>query len=205
MRSSCNQSCRRACIFCASSNGNSDLFNREAEILGRSLASSGWGLVYGGANVGLMGAVANAALAVDGEVIGVIPEALVSREIAHPGLTELHIVKSMHERKALMASLADAFIALPGGYGTLDEFLEILTWAQLRIHQKPCVLINLDGYYDQLIAFLDHAVNRGFLKPEYRLMMQVVRSAGEALSLIQKQVDISTSSTPPGGDSELIQ
>ncbi len=130
------------CVFCASANGASPLYTEAARVLGRLIAHRGFGLVYGGATVGAMGALADAALAAGGEVVGVIPEVIREREIDHKGLTELHVVGTMHERKALMASRADAFIALPGGYGTLDEFIEIVTWAQLRIHSKPCVLVN---------------------------------------------------------------
>ena len=196
---------RRACVFCASSIGKDEAFRKEAERLGRALASSGWGIVYGGATVGLMGSVANSALAAGGEVIGVIPEALVSREIVHQGLTELHIVKSMHERKALMASLAGAFIALPGGYGTLDEFLEILTWSQLRIHQKPCILVNTGGYYDKLIQFLDFTVEEGFLKPEYRRLMLVAKDSAEALQFIAQQTAQIPSAPAEELSSELIR
>ena len=152
---------RRICVFCGSSVGANPKYLAEAKSLGQQMAGGGWGLVYGGTSIGLMGATADAALSGGAEVIGVLPQALQDREIAHRGLTKLHLVGSMHERKALMASLSDAFIALPGGYGTLDEFFEIVTWAQLNIHSKPCVLINTDGYYDFLLRFLDHAVKRG--------------------------------------------
>lgn len=191
----------RACVFCASANGNSETFGREAESLGRNLAAAGWGIVYGGAKVGLMGRVANAALAAGAEVIGVIPEMLVSKEIAHDRLTELHIVKSMHERKALMAERSSAFLALPGGFGTLEEFVEVLTWAQLRIHTKPCVLINLDGYYDKLVEFLDHAVHQGFLKPEYRSLMLLAGSVEEAVALIKTRA----SGTTAGVDLKVVE
>ena len=143
------------------------------------------GLVYGGASVGLMGALADAALAAGVPVVGVLPSVLESREIAHRGLTELHYVSTMHERKALMAERATAFLALPGGYGTLDEFLEILTWAQLGIHSKPCVLVNLLGFYDGLLAFLDHAVEAGFLKPRNRALIEVVNSVEQALDQLR--------------------
>jgi len=144
------------------------------------------GLVYGGASIGLMGAVADAALEGGAEVIGVIPEALAAHEIAHKRLSELHVVGSMHERKARMASLADAFIALPGGYGTLDEFLEILTWAQLGIHHKPCILVNTAGYYNGLLHFLDHAVAEDFLRNQNRELILLAEDASHALALIQK-------------------
>ncbi len=177
---------RRVCVFCGSSDGADPEYLLEAANLGHSLAIAGWGLVYGGASVGLMGAVANAALAAGGEVIGVIPEALAAKEIAHDSLTELYVVGSMHERKARMAALSDAFIALPGGYGTLDEFLEILTWAQLEIHQKPCVLVNTAGYYDRLVSFLDHGVEQAFIRRSNRLLLLVVKDAREALALIEE-------------------
>lgn len=142
-----------------------------AERLGRTLAGEGIEVVYGGAHVGLMGMVADSALAAGGRVIGVIPQSMVAREIAHTGLTELRIVQTMHERKALMADLSDAFIAMPGAFGTLDEFCEILTWAQLRIHAKPCGLWNVAGYWDALLGMFDHAVAEGFMKPAHREMV----------------------------------
>jgi len=175
----------RICVFCASSFGVDPVYLSVATELGDSIAKAGFGLVYGGASVGLMGAVADAALVRGAEVIGVLPEALSNREIAHPGLTELHKVGTMHERKALMASYADAFVALPGGYGTFDEFLEILTWAQLRIHAKPCVLINTKGYYDGLLNFLDHAVGEGFLKHKNRELLLVAKDVEESLQLVR--------------------
>ncbi len=150
------------------------------------------GLVYGGASIGLMGALADAALEGGAEVIGVIPEALVAHEIAHKSLSELHVVGSMHERKARMASLADAFIALPGGYGTLDEFLEILTWAQLGIHRKPCVLVNTAGYYDGMLRFLDHAVTEDFLRSHNRALILLAEDANHALALIQESPEPQT-------------
>lgn len=151
------------------------------------MAGGGWGLVYGGTSVGLMGATADAALSGGAEVIGILPQALQDREIAHHGLTKLHLVGSMHERKALMASLSDAFIALPGGYGTLDEFFEIVTWAQLNIHSKPCVLINTDGYYDFLLRFIDHAVREEFVRPANLKLVQVASNSTQALQLIEQQ------------------
>ena len=148
------------------------------------------GLVYGGARVGLMGVLADAALKAGGEVIGVIPRALVAREVAHAGLTELHVVESMHERKALMADLSDGFIALPGGWGTLDELFEILTWAQLGLHQKPCGLLNVQGYFDPLLSFVDHSIDEGFVRPEYRRLFAVADAAAPLLDLLSRQ-------TPP--------
>ena len=133
-----------------------------------------------------MGAIADAALAAGGEVVGVIPDVIMDREIGHRGLTELHVVRTMHERKALMASRADAFVALPGGYGTMDEFIEIVTWAQLGIHSKPCVLVNVAGYYDSLLGFFDAAVSDGFIRAENRGLVQVARDSAEALGLIER-------------------
>jgi uncharacterized protein (TIGR00730 family) len=146
-----------------------------AQRLGELLAERGIGVVFGGGCIGLMGAVADAALAKDGEVIGVIPESLVRREIGHRGLTKLHVVETMHQRKALMADLSDAFIALPGGYGTLEEFCEAITWSQLGIQRKPCGLLNIEGYWDGLLAFLDHAVDEQFVRPENSELVLVAR------------------------------
>jgi len=157
-----------------------------ARELGRGIAERGYGLVYGGATVGAMGAVADAALAAGGVVVGVIPEVIREREIDHKGLTELHVVGTMHERKAMLASRADAFLALPGGYGTMDEFIEVVTWAQLRIHAKPCVLINVGGFYDGLLAFLDHTVGEGFIQPENRELVQVASDPEKALRLVEQ-------------------
>ena len=164
---------KRICVFCASSPGANPRYLAVANQLGVLLAQRGVGLVYGGGSIGLMGKLADAVLAEGGEVIGVIPRALVDREVAHRGLLNLHIVGSMHERKAMMADLADAFIALPGGLGTLEEFCEILTWAQLGIHRKPCGLLNVRGYFDPLLAFLDHIVAEHFMRPEHRAMVLV--------------------------------
>jgi hypothetical protein len=180
---------RRICVFCGSSVGAGSKYLAEAKSLGQYMAGGGWGLVYGGTSVGLMGATADAALSGGAEVIGVLPQALQDREIAHRGLTKLNLVGSMHERKALMASLSDAFIALPGGYGTLEELFEIVTWAQLNIHSKPCILINTDGYYDFLLRFLDHAVTEEFLKPANLNLVRVARDSAEALRWIEQQWD----------------
>jgi uncharacterized protein (TIGR00730 family) len=174
------------CVFCASSTGRDAAYLEAARQLGRAIAAAGYGLVYGGATAGTMGVIADAVLAGGGPVFGVIPRMLVDREIGHPGLTELLVVETMHERKAAMAERADAFVALPGGYGTLDEFIEVLTWAQLRIHTNPCVLLNVNGYYDGLLAFLDSAVNAGFLRPENRSLVQVAQSVAEALALVER-------------------
>lgn len=179
----------RVCVFCGSSVGADPKYLAHAKSLGEQIASGGWGLVYGGTSVGLMGAAADAALSAGGEVIGVLPRNLQEREIAHRGLTKLHLTGSMHERKALMASLSDAFLALPGGYGTLDEFFEIVTWAQLKIHSKPCILINTDGYYDPLLRFLDHAVTEEFVSSANRTLVRVAANPAEALRWIERQRD----------------
>ncbi|HEY6003707.1 MAG TPA: TIGR00730 family Rossman fold protein [Anaeromyxobacter sp.] len=164
---------RRVCVFCGSSAGKNPVYGEMAARLGSTLARRGIGLVYGGGSIGLMGAVADAALAAGGEVVGVIPRALQLRELAHGKLTTLHVVGSMHERKAKMAELAHAFIALPGGMGTLEEFSEILTWAQLGLHARPCGLLDVAGYYRPLITFFDAAVAEGFVRPEHRQLVVV--------------------------------
>jgi len=161
----------RVCVFCGSSLGILEAYARAADDLGRFLAQRRIELVYGGGNVGLMGKVADACLSEGGQVIGVIPTALVEKELAHQGLTELHVVESMHERKALMADLADAFVALPGGYGTWDEFCEVLTWSQLGIQRKPCALLNVSGYYDPFLAMADRAKDEGFLREVHRELL----------------------------------
>jgi uncharacterized protein (TIGR00730 family) len=179
-----NYSMRRVAVYCGSAGGNDPAFVEEALALGQGLAAAGLGLVYGGASVGLMGAVADAALAGGAEVIGVLPEVLSDREIAHAGLTRLEQVLTMHERKARMAELADAFLILPGGYGTLDEMMEAVTWAQLRLHDKPCILINTAGYWNGLLSFLDSTVTAGFLKANNRELLRVAESAAEALEMV---------------------
>jgi uncharacterized protein (TIGR00730 family) len=161
----------RWCVFCGSSAGTRPEYAEAARTLGVELASRGLGLVYGGGSVGLMGVLADAALGAGGEVVGVIPGPLATRELAHPGLTAMHVVGSMHERKALMASLSDAFVALPGGLGTLEEALETLTWSQLGIHRKPVAVLNVLGYYDGLRALLAHAVREAFVRPEYAALL----------------------------------
>ncbi len=168
-------------VFCGSSAGARAEYSEAARELGRLLAERGMGLVYGGASVGLMGVLAEAALAGGGEVIGVIPGALRDRELAHPRLTDLRIVETMHERKALMSELSDAFIALPGGAGTLDELFEIWTWAQLGLHRKPIGLLDVCGYYRALEAFLDQAVREQFLQSRYRAMLLVASRVPELL------------------------
>ncbi|HBQ09635.1 MAG: TIGR00730 family Rossman fold protein [Sandaracinaceae bacterium] len=161
----------RVCVFCGSSPGSRPIYLEGARAVGRALAERGVGVVYGGASVGCMGAVADAALEAGGEVIGVIPHSMVDRELAHPGLTDLHVVEGMHERKALMTALSDAFLALPGGHGTLDELFEALTWAQLGIHAQPIGVWNLEGYWDPLFAMLDRVVEEGFLRPHHRTLL----------------------------------
>ena len=174
---------KRICVFCGSSVGSRPAYAAAARELGRTLAERGLGIVFGGGKVGLMGVLADAALEAGGEAIGVIPEALVAREIGHNGLTKLHVVRSMHQRKTLMADLADAFIALPGGYGTFEEFFEAVTWTQLGIHNKPCGLLNVDGYYDALLALLGRAVADGFVRDANR---SLVLDAPDVPTLLQK-------------------
>jgi uncharacterized protein (TIGR00730 family) len=192
---------RRVCVFTGSSSGVRPEYRAAAAELGRVMAGRGIGLVYGGARVGLMGTLADAALAAGGEVVGVIPAALMAKEIAHSGLTELRVVQSMHERKALMSELADAFVALPGGWGTLEELFEVLTWAQLGLHRKPCGLVNVQGYFDGLLAFLAHTIDEGFVRREYAAMIAVAASPGELLDrvasasppVVEKWLDRTTS------------
>jgi uncharacterized protein (TIGR00730 family) len=159
---------RRICVFCGSNRGTETVFQKAAVELGKLLAARRIGLVYGGGSVGLMGDLADAVLAAGGEAIGVIPQALWDREVGHHSLTELHVVESMHERKALMADLADAFLALPGGLGTLDEIFEVWTWAQLEIHAKPLGFLDVAGFYGPLLEFLDRAVDAGFIRAQHR-------------------------------------
>ena len=176
---------QRICVFCGSSPGAQPEYAQAAQHLGRVLAAQNLGLVYGAGSVGVMGALADAALQAGGEVIGVIPEKLAQKGVMHGSLSKLHVVGSMHERKALMAELADAFIALPGGLGTLEEFFEVLTWGQLGFQHKPCGLLDVCHYYDQLLAFLDHAVTQRFLKPEHRAMVLVAESPEVLLHRLQ--------------------
>jgi uncharacterized protein (TIGR00730 family) len=171
----------RVCVYCGSSEGVRPVYRQAAEDLARRLAQERIGLVYGGASVGLMGAVADAALAAGGEVIGVMPRSLVDREIAHPGI-DVRVVETMHERKAMMADLADAFVALPGGCGTLDELFEIYTWGQLGMHAKPCALLEVDGYWAGLTRFLDHATTEGFVREGHRRMLLTARNPDDLLA-----------------------
>ena len=164
---------RRLCVFCGSSPGHDPAYASSAAQLGRVLAGRGIGLVYGGGRVGLMGVVADAALAAGGEVIGVIPQALLERELGHRGLTELRVVDSMHARKALMGDLANGFIALPGGVGTLEELFEVWSWATLGLHRKPCGLLDVNRFFSPLVSFLDRQVKEGFIHPAYRAMLML--------------------------------
>ena len=172
-------------VFCASASGSNSLYREIAEQLGSALAARDIGLIYGGANVGLMKAVADATLAANGKVIGVIPEVLVDLEVAHHGVTELHVTSTMHTRKALMAEKADAFIALPGGFGTFEELFEVLAWQTLKLHAKPILLLNIHCFYDKLLSFLDHCVAEGMLKPQNRELLRVADTVDDALMQLQ--------------------
>ena len=176
---------RRLCVFCGSSKGSREVYADQARRLGEALAARGLGLVYGGGHIGLMGVLADALLQAGGEVIGVIPQALVDKELAHGGLTELRVVTTMHQRKALMADLADGFLALPGGFGTADEFFEVLTWAQLGLHDRPVGLLNVAGFFDPLLAWLDHTVAEGFIKPVHRRLLLEAQEPELLLDLLQ--------------------
>ena len=175
---------KRIGIFCGAHTGNGERYIEIASCVARRLVERGFGIVYGGGRVGLMGVIADNALAAGGEVIGVIPEALATKEIAHGGLSQLHVVNTMHERKALMADLSTAFIAIPGGFGTMDEFCEILTWAQLRIHEKPVGLLNSDGYYDELLALFDKMVCEVFVTDVNRALVRSACSIDALLALL---------------------
>ena len=174
------------CVFAGSSAGARPEYRAAAEELGRTLAKRQVNVVFGGGHVGLMGALADAVLAGHGHVTGVIPESLVAREIAHTGLSDLRIVSSMHERKAMMADLADAFVALPGGWGTLEEFFEVLTWAQLGLHQKPCGLLNIAGYFDGLLSFLEHSIDQRFVRRENGALVLVATSVDGLLEQLDR-------------------
>ena len=174
------------CVFCGSSEGSRPSYAETAREMGAQIARSGLALVCGGGKVGLMGAVAGAALEEGGEVVGVIPKALVAREIAHTGLTELHVVGTMHERKRLMADLSDGFVTLPGGYGTLEEFCEVLSWAQLGIHGKPCGLLDVDGFWEPLVTLLDKAVAEGFAHSNHRSLVLTEQDPHTLLSLMSR-------------------
>ena len=188
------------CVFCGSSSGSRPDFEYAARSLGKVLGENGITLVFGGGRVGLMGAIADATLEAGGNVIGVIPQHLVDREVAHQGLTELRVVQSMHERKALMAELSDGFVALPGGLGTLEEFFEVWTWGQLGLHRKPYALLNVGGFYDPLVMFIDQLVEQKFVKPEHRRMLIIesevamlpVRMSGHRAPEVDKWIDTRT-------------
>lgn len=175
----------RICVFCGSASGARPEYVQAAEELGRELVRQGIELVYGGGRIGLMGTIADTVLAAGGTAIGIIPEQLFAREVGHTGLTHLHIVGSMHARKALMVELSDAFIAMPGGFGTLEEFSEVLTWAQLGIHSNPCGLLDVDGYFDHLISFFDLQVTEGFLTPLNRSLVVMEREPKRLLELLE--------------------
>lgn len=180
-----NRMIRNVAVFCASVNGLHPAYRADAEHLGRALATRNIGIIYGGANVGLMQAVAEAALTADGKVIGVIPEVLVDLEVAHHGITELHITSTMHTRKALIGEKADAFIALPGGFGTFEELFEVLAWHTLKLHAKPILLLNTHGFYEKLLTFLDHCVAEGLLKQKNRQLLLVADTVEEALTMLK--------------------
>ena len=175
---------KRVCVFCGSSPGARPDYTLAAQAMGTALAGRDLALVYGGGQTGLMGVLADAVLAAGGQAVGVIPQALKAKEVAHNGLNELIVTGSMHERKEKMADLADAFIALPGGFGTYDEFCEIITWAQLGIHQKAVGLLNVSGFYDGLLAFFDHAVTEQFIRPQHHAMLQVSDDPAQLLDML---------------------
>ena len=177
-------SIRNIAVFCASANGADPAYQTAADDLGRALADHNIGIIYGGAKVGLMCAVAESALAHGGRVVGVIPEVLVDLEVAHHGVTELHVVDTMHTRKALMGEKSDAFVIMPGGFGTLEEMFEVLAWQTLKLHDKPIVLMNINGFYDQLLGFLDHAVAEGMLKQKSREILLVANSVEDAFAAL---------------------
>jgi uncharacterized protein (TIGR00730 family) len=179
---------RRICVFCGSSPGGHPAYADAAQHMGREIVSRGLTLVYGGGHVGLMGALADAVLDGGGEVIGVIPHALAVREIAHQRLTRLHVVGSMHERKAMMADLSDAFVAMPGGFGTYEEFFEAVTWTQLGVHKKPCGLLNVRGFYDPIVQLLDHAVAEAFVRPHHRATILVDTHPGRLIDQLGRVV-----------------
>lgn len=178
---------RSICVYCGSSGRVSDTFKQAAHDLGALIGGRGLDLIYGGGRVGLMGIVADAALAAGGRVIGIIPEHIQALEVEHTGLTELLVVDSMHTRKQLMVDRADAFVVLPGGLGTLDETFEILTWKQLRLHDKPIVNVNIDGYWDALVGLVEHVIRMGFARPEHRRMFQVVNRVSAVLEVLERQ------------------
>lgn len=183
---------KTVCVFCGSSEGAREDYAAAARGLGRAMAGRGLRLIFGGGQVGLMGVVADAVMEAGGEAVGVMPKSLLEKEIGHQRLTELQVVGTMHERKALMADLADAFVALPGGYGTFEEFLEVLTWAQLSLHEKPCGLLNVAGFYEPLITLFDHAVEEGFVRPDHRSLALLEEDPQRLLDLLESHVPPAT-------------
>lgn len=179
---------KKICVFCGSSFGNNKSYSDTANLLGNLIAKKNIELVYGGASVGLMGEIASAVLKAGGKVTGVIPKQLIEKEVAHTGLNDLRVVGSMSERKSLMADLSDGFIAMPGGFGTLEEVFEVVAWGQLNFHNKPLGLLNVNGYYDNLISFLDHTVKENFIKPEHREMILVDSDPEEMLIKLQNYI-----------------
>ena len=179
---------KRLCVYCGSSEGRNDDYVRAARELAEVLVQNRIGLVFGGSSKGIMGQLADAVLDGGGEVEGVIPKSLLEKEIAHDGLTRMHVVDSMHARKSMMAVLSDGFIAMPGGFGTLEEIVEILTWAQLQFHEKPCGLLNVHGYFNHLLSFLDHAEAEGFLRPEHRAILLVSKTPADLLRRFESYV-----------------
>jgi uncharacterized protein (TIGR00730 family) len=190
-----NHEIRNVAVFCASADGTNPLYRSAAEALGRELAARRIGLIYGGARVGLMRAVAEAALEAGGHVVGVIPEVLVDLEVAHHGISELHVTSTMHTRKALMGERSDAFIILPGGFGTFEEMFEVLAWQTLKLHDKPIVLLNTDGFYDTLLRFLDECVERGVLKEKNRRILLVASTVDEVFELLMAESKATGSTT----------
>jgi uncharacterized protein (TIGR00730 family) len=190
-----NHKIRNVAVFCASADGTNPLYRSAAEALGRELAARRIGLIYGGARVGLMRAVAEAALEAGGHVVGVIPEVLVDLEVAHHGISELHVTSTMHTRKALMGERSDAFIILPGGFGTFEEMFEVLAWQTLKLHDKPIVLLNTDGFYDTLLRFLDECVERGVLKEKNRRILLVASTVDEVFELLMAESKATASTT----------
>ncbi|HEX7046212.1 MAG TPA: TIGR00730 family Rossman fold protein [Gammaproteobacteria bacterium] len=184
LESAMNDGIQNLCVFCGSSRGEDSRYANAAREMGRLMVERGYGLVYGGGRVGLMGEIASAVLEAGGEAVGVIPEALLKREVGHGALTRLEVVDSMHERKARMAELADGFIAMPGGFGTFEEWFEIITWAQLGIHDKPCVLLNVAGYFDPLLALIERAVNEKFIRTEHRKLFAVAEAPAKVLDCV---------------------
>ncbi len=177
---------KKLCVFCGSASGNSPAYIEMARAFGAMMAKNNVALVYGGATIGVMGAIADSVLANGGTVIGVIPKTLVDYEIAHRGLTELHVVETMHERKKMMYDFSDAFLSIPGGMGTLDEMFEILTWAQLKLHNKPCFIYNFQGFYDSLLEYLRHSNKEGFIKQEHMSLLKEIKDSEGAMKILER-------------------